>query len=831
MAFNPFHKFRKHQKVIFAGLTIFCMFSFVMCSGVQQGGDMAGWLLSFFGGGRGGPAVDVATLYGKKVTNRELDDLRQQRELARAYLRGASEVAAERYAQDLVARHPPGSRPQDLQNLLFSARFTMMQALAPLIRDNNDNDALINFMIWRHVADTLGITLTEDDVNKLITRVTKGKLSRTDSGRVETFVRGQFKNSTPDQLAKALTEEFRVQIAQDAILGKEGSPFAQTTIINNVPAFPTPFEFWNFYKDQRTTVEVKLLPIKVEDFLAKVTEKPTDEELRALFTRFQDQELSPESRDPGFKRPRRVQIEWLSGKADSDSYRQEVLKNYEHAAGAMMIANSALLPALIGPGAAAAANLTLPKPFDLTLLTEYEFNHPREFRQPSWLKRMDFEGDVLHSDSINRPEHVAAMISAAAPGAGLTTAVPAVEAVGTFTGLATVREIDNRLKYGNALFALGASMSPFATAAGVYDIGQKDEYIPFPIVRSRLIKEVLGRDTRQLLMFNLKAVQKELEKLSKGKDRDAEIKKYLAKAVKDYNLQTGKTTALRDLHKSRLADDPGLKPFLEVFTKRETDGDEPVAQRFGKELLSPKKPFEVEYYPPPVGDSSIADEQFAFWKTEDQKSQREKFEDVKAEVEKAWRFQKARELARKHAEELAKEVNALAKDSPTSKEFGAKLIEFADKKKAEMLVLTPLAKQFPRKSTGGSFDQADYEPPTPKLLKKFVNYPNQKLIDDLVGMRTRNFGETILVTDEPESFIYVAALVHKGEPNQSDFYKVYKNVATGAKPHDRMFNNMEQELRTKYLKEVTERLRKDAKLEKKDGFDKAGGREGTDEGG
>ena len=30
MAFNPFHAFRKHQKVVFAGLTIICMLTFVL---------------------------------------------------------------------------------------------------------------------------------------------------------------------------------------------------------------------------------------------------------------------------------------------------------------------------------------------------------------------------------------------------------------------------------------------------------------------------------------------------------------------------------------------------------------------------------------------------------------------------------------------------------------------------------------------------------------------------------------------------------------------------------------------------------------------------------
>ena len=37
MAFNPFRGFRKHQKVIFGGLTILCMVTFVMCGSMGRG--------------------------------------------------------------------------------------------------------------------------------------------------------------------------------------------------------------------------------------------------------------------------------------------------------------------------------------------------------------------------------------------------------------------------------------------------------------------------------------------------------------------------------------------------------------------------------------------------------------------------------------------------------------------------------------------------------------------------------------------------------------------------------------------------------------------------
>ena len=53
MAFNPFHRFRKHQKVFFAALTIVCMFVFVLQFGT---GDAIQRMLAWFGSGQRGVA-------------------------------------------------------------------------------------------------------------------------------------------------------------------------------------------------------------------------------------------------------------------------------------------------------------------------------------------------------------------------------------------------------------------------------------------------------------------------------------------------------------------------------------------------------------------------------------------------------------------------------------------------------------------------------------------------------------------------------------------------------------------------------------------------------
>src|SRR4051794_31691507 len=90
MAFNPFHSFRRYSKVVFAGLAILCMFTFVLSSGMGKG-DFFQQFTELFGGG-GGSAV--VTLDGKKIDARELDQVQNQRRLANEYMDAAVSAAA-----------------------------------------------------------------------------------------------------------------------------------------------------------------------------------------------------------------------------------------------------------------------------------------------------------------------------------------------------------------------------------------------------------------------------------------------------------------------------------------------------------------------------------------------------------------------------------------------------------------------------------------------------------------------------------------------------------------------------------------------------------------
>ena len=82
MAFNPFQRFRKHQKLLMALLVLLCMFIFVF-TGFSRG-DLMDWLSRKFGWKQQGQLV--VTLYGEKVGTEDLKQEAHRRLLASEFL-------------------------------------------------------------------------------------------------------------------------------------------------------------------------------------------------------------------------------------------------------------------------------------------------------------------------------------------------------------------------------------------------------------------------------------------------------------------------------------------------------------------------------------------------------------------------------------------------------------------------------------------------------------------------------------------------------------------------------------------------------------------------
>src|SRR5262245_43416432 len=83
MAYNPFNIFRRNQKAIFAVLTVFIMFMFVLSSGLGGGADFFDWFPRWIGG-RGGEKL--CKIDGDDITTKDLDKVRFKRVMANRFM-------------------------------------------------------------------------------------------------------------------------------------------------------------------------------------------------------------------------------------------------------------------------------------------------------------------------------------------------------------------------------------------------------------------------------------------------------------------------------------------------------------------------------------------------------------------------------------------------------------------------------------------------------------------------------------------------------------------------------------------------------------------------
>src|SRR5262245_39133664 len=412
MAFNPFHGFRKHSKVIFAILTIICMITFILSFGR---GDFFEWLVGLVGAGKKGEVV--TTLYGNKVYARQKEERADDRRIANEFMQGVAAAGAEKtpallesalakvlgeipedlfvyreqlrtaylrpYIQsifggvtpekegffkvllekDPVARehveravqYRQRKAPRDafdqIVRYLMPDRFGLeatiselrkkdraeearvlaaviaLEEYAPLYaRDprrrrtyfekQTDTQSVLDSLVWLHQADSLGIRLTEEGIREEVNWLSPGGDiltgdSKKDAELVGRFFANRERRAQVDMptLYRALGDELRIRMAQSVILG-EPSGLARAPAYKSFTAV-APGEYLDYYRDQRSSMTVRLLPVPVNAFLDAVSEQPGERDLEKFFDRYKGVPAVPWSATPGFKRPQKVALEWI----------------------------------------------------------------------------------------------------------------------------------------------------------------------------------------------------------------------------------------------------------------------------------------------------------------------------------------------------------------------------------------------------------------------------------------------------------------------------------------------------------------------------------------
>lgn len=809
MAFNPFHTFRKNQKVLLAAMAIFCMFVFVLQFGR---GDPIEKLMGLFGSGRGGFAKGeyVATLNGKKIYQGDLSAVQARRELATGFLINAAndggvqkilEMSAAlpkegpkqedqigqviaQWARILTTGGLPGSSRAayaqlDLPRVLGEAarlaadkdketeaasayelaRALQFQAWIFRPREANQKEFyfgggqkpadLLDALLWKYQADRLGVTLTENQVIASINYESAGQKIVTKSMADDPFVsrylqefnRNRRRQVTPSQLLEALTEEFRLGMAQEAFLNQKSGVRAPppsffagfgtaSDPLREVPAALTPREFLDYFRKVRTMLRVALVPVRVEDFVSKVEGTPSESALRELYQTYRADEPTPDRDRPGFKEPRRVRIEYVTAKPTSPYYTEQAKATLLFESGPMRLLPPAGLTGMGGgvlPALAAASAGT----YD-PVRQEYEFAYEPQGRE---LLRQ------VYGVPFETPARQALGPAAAAgAAAGIDGRVAALAALAG----AVQREDVVAARSDVAVMTAGLVPSPLAGLALPFLFNYTVQ--PLDAVRDRLLAKEEEKVAPRILARNLQKVSEELAKL-RFKPDDARA--YVERSVKEYQLDRHQMAEAKS--RFGLPEDAALKPLVEAVA---TATRKPVDPAEADQLfLGAVGVYDARKYPTDALDT--AKEPFVYWRVQDLPAHEKTFEEARPQVEAAWKFEQARPIALREAAKAEAALKASLARNNSPAEFEKVLRGFGKEFELDGIAKLLPVDQPQLGSSGQTF--RPYTVPPDK-----VPYPRPDFVDRLLSLEKP--GDSVVLRDRPGATFYVAALLDRNDP-------------------------------------------------------------------
>lgn len=305
---SPFRVFRKYQKTVLVVAGVILMFVFVI-------GDA---LVGYLGGSRGRSgnsprdANAVAVRWdGGSVTNAELENLVVRRRITNAFLEQVEGLGAQ-------AAYLAGVPPRDLRVQILRGPETAEQGV---------EQSVVQSRLFADAARKAGMHVSDDTVVQYLDDLGRRNVSRDD---MRAIVARLHEGRVPiDYVIDALREEM---LARNYITSHE---FALETV--------TPDERWQDWLTVNDRVVVEAAAIPVEQFVVDAGE-PSAAELEALFDKFKKNEPGPvrvgnvelPSSAPGFAVPRKIDLQYIEAKyedllakVEEEVTEEEIQKYYD----------------------------------------------------------------------------------------------------------------------------------------------------------------------------------------------------------------------------------------------------------------------------------------------------------------------------------------------------------------------------------------------------------------------------------------------------------------------------------------------------------------------
>jgi len=673
----------------------------------------------------------MAELDGRTIYSDNLQRVKEQRKMAEKFVRMSMEVVISRINDNLNQDEAGGGKTakaqrENIRRRLGGEEAKLKARLAKTRYFEGDLklESLVDFMLWLKQADRLEINLTAESVNEMFYREISAVVPTGGDGRVQLFapqdesrilydMRRDFPGITGTNVAQALTDEYRVRIAQLAVFQAQGRRFfdGMSALRANdknalrelqflKPRYPeeiraplSPAQLWDIYKQKRTPYDVALLPIRVDQFRDKIKDPDTDK-LKSYFEAHKTQPYDPASPKPGFEVPQMVKVAWIMADPASPAYEKP----------AQIVSLLEITPPLpvIGPFDVLANAVRLgasPLAFDVAMERSYDAARKRTI-DPRMSVNIQ---DILDADpgakyliaSLTEPAAPALLSYLAKPtAAGIASAVASAAAEPLVTlapyrvdAAASVQaEVDRLVADENKpRFQLAASLvsladtSAFAAPLIWLNADRGTRFLPLSAVKKEFQERHEAQLARTWTAANMALVKEKLDPLA-GKDRALEI--WIPKLVAQYGLKHGATDKFYD--KFDIGAAPELAPLRDGFERDRdsiniqsgTSGTPDMLKEgdfyklffgtsdssSGRNVIRPWPPILDIKENPARGQAARKISMFEqsgrpilFWKTDEKYARpADKLDEVLNRVLTTWKMEKAREeLALPTAKEIA----------------------------------------------------------------------------------------------------------------------------------------------------------------------------------
>jgi len=921
MAYNPFDLFRRNQKIIFAGLTIVIMVMFIFSFGR---GDFFDWLPRWLGQKKSRGEV-LAVIDGDKFRESESSQIRNRRRLANQYMSAAARKALEELqgtAKERSDKVSPENRPvvqeaqqsigmlgflnqipvqsremffqqivkgmqsgiEKLEKLLAkpgvsqddldaanSVRKLLTLSLH-MMRSGNEHyfynqpnksakDA-IDYTLWLKKADQLKIHFRTEDVDGLVEQeFLRLKSDAREKILNEMVAEGRQNGVTKDAILEAIGDEFRVRLAQVAVMG-----LPEVRSSNPADVGHAPFDYYEFYRTETSPVQYSVITVPVENYVSKVEGQPTETELREIFNKAKNTEADPGEPKIGIKKGRELKLGYVEITGKEPFYAAAATDALVKGEVAAKMAGLFTVP--FGSGAIAnALSAGMLKVEDPALQGAYDYYRyvhganlsARWFTTESSARSLSTPLDTTYANA----QVAAATVGLAAGPLG--TAANRFTVSNATIANADIAERRQRLFAGLAMIAPPALSGPAVLVQHMGNFATTNsglpKALPLAAVKGKLVTEVREGLRFGLAQSDVQKFQDEIAKIHKDFEKDDDKEKggreaaaYIAKFAnpasnwidRDGKPQLGRglilggSVGFADVHS--IGDDPGLAAIKNRLQRQHGGQRTPFGRRFffeedfrtGQPRIATGLYSPVPY--PEVGTQRAAplpnenDSQYLVWRSAEQPSEAAKdFDKARPKVVEIWKRQKARELAKKAAEELAAKAGTLGKDPYVLDGKLKDLIvqyrsaypkfspEYDRAKTFEIANVARINISERREQTGMALVGTPY---TVENLRSSTDiaYPTPKMAEQLVDHRTKDIATSFVMVDKPESNYYVAVLINRVVSLESSFLRrVYSPEADPARSNqiaEDLAGLFDQEARKQAREEAIELLKAEFNYEK-----------------